>query len=584
MKLTEIELIKNTPFTDLVNTIHFSSNDERDNFFTDHYDKISFENKFDMVKDRLTIQAPLTPLQTYGVNYARFRSDYDGGKWYYAFVTNCEYVNDRVMNVYMMIDTVMTFLQGDFTPFLSNVQILRQSLSMNSFKQYKDYLLTNSDVLKFPKRYRYQSLQGWKEQCVIFTSSVTLASDFGTADDPKLRTSVGQTYDSVVSPVDLYLCKSQSVFSNVMSVLSNYPWISQNINNVAIVPADMVDKTDFETFHSDKTPALNLTGFYQLKEGGKTKTQKLDKISASLNDISERLFGSATVPDFIKREEYGNITITDWSGQAVDYNPAFLPSDGLQVYGQSTFGYHNEIRVFADRYQSDGQENSIDGLWRGAYTMNGLIFNQFDDIPVLVDNYKLSYAQTAHQRNLANSKTLSGRINQITSPDTSVKDKLYNAVSLTTSLYSKSALGVASSAVGMMGNEYEYYRQQKAELEDKAIQAPTVGSQNNSQAFNIAKGIYGVTVKYQSIAPSDIQQIIKYHALFGFEFKQVVPVEKITSCKKCNYLQCTGNFAPKNIPSTFVPQLKATLENGVRFWKNNNTDNPFGQSLHDNFS
>lgn len=583
MKLTEIQLFKNTPFTDLVNTIHFESDTERDLFFDSHYDKITFDNKFDMVKDRLTIQAPLSPGQTYGVNYARFRSEYDNNKWYYAFVTNCEYVNDRVMNVYMMIDTVMTFLQGDFTPFLSNVQVLRQSLNMSSFSKYKDYLLTNSDVLKFPKRYRYQALQAWKEQCVVFTSSVSLASDFGNEDNPKLRTSAGQTYDSVVSPVDLYLCSSQSVFSSIMSVLSNYPWISQNINNVAIVPAAMVDQKDFENFHSEKTPALNQIGFYQLKNGGKTKTQKLDQISATLNQINERLFGDENVPDFVKREEYGNLTMTDWSGQTVDYNPAFLPSDGLQVQGQSTFGYHNEIRVFADRYQSD-QENSIDGLWRGAYTMNGLIFNQFDDIPVLVDNYKLSYAQSAHQRALANSKTISGRLNQITDPNSSIKDKIYNSVALTTSMYSKSPLGVASNAVGMLGNEYEYYRQQKAELEDKAISAPTVGSQNNSQAFNIAKGTYGVTVKYQSISENDVQQVIKYHALFGFEFKQVVPVEKVDTCKKCNFLQCTGNFSLRNVPSTFIPQLKATLENGVRFWKNNNTENPFGQSLHDNFN
>ena len=579
MKLTEIKLYKNTPFTDLVNTIHFAS--ERDRFFDEHYEKVSFENKFDMVKDRLVIQAPIAPIQTYGVNYARFRSEYDN-KWYYCFVTNCEYVNDRVMNIYLMVDTVMTFLQGDFTPFLSNVQILRQSLSNSSFNKYKDYLLTNSDVLRFPKRYRYQSLQGWQEQCVVFTSSVSLASNFGTEDDPKLRTSRGQTYDSIVSPVDLYLCATQAVFSNIMEVLSDYPWIIQNINNIAIVPADMVDKTDFVQFQSEHTKALNQVGFYTLKNNGKTKTRKLKEISASLSDINERLFGG-DVPPFIKREEYGNITLTDWSGQTVEYNPVFLPSDGLQIYGQSTFGYHNEIRVFVDRYQSEN-ENSIDGLWRGAYTMNGLIFNQFDDIPVLVDNYKLSYAQSAHQRALANSKTLSGRINQITSPNTSVKDKLYNSVALTTSMYSKSPLGVATNAVGMMGSEYEYYRQQKAELEDKAISSPTVSSQNNSQAFNIAKGIYGVTVKYSSISPSDIRQIIKYHALFGFEFKQVVPVEKVDSCKKCNFLQCTGNFSLKNVPSIFTPQLKATLENGVRFWKNNGSENPFNQSLFDNFN
>ena len=582
MKLTEIELIKNTPFTDIVNTIHFTSEIERDNFFDNHYTKVRFETKFDMVKDRLTIQAPIIPTETYGVNYARFKSEYENDRWYYCFVTNCEYVNDRVMNIYLMVDPVMTFLQGDFTPYLSNVQVLRQSINMERFKIYKDYLLTNSDVLKFPKRYRYQSLESWNEQCVIFTSSVSLSSAFGTEDDPKLKTSVGQTYDSIVSPVDLYLCESQEVFSSIMAILSNYPWISQNINNVAIVPGEMVDKSDFEAFHSDNTPALNQRGFYQLKENGKTKTQKLERVSATTEQIKERLFGSQEVPEFLIREEYGDIKCTDWSGQMVIYNPAFLPVDGLQVYGQSTFGYHNEIRVFADRYQEDG-ENSVTGLWRGAYTMNGLVYSQFDDIPVLVDNYKLSYASSAHQRALANSKTLSGRINQITSPNTSVKDKLYNAVALTTSMYSKSPLGVANNAVGMMGSEYEYFRQQKAELEDKAISAPTVGSQNNSHAFNISKGIYGLTAKYESISTNDVQQVIKYHAMFGFEFKQVVPVEKIDSCKKCNYLQCTGNFSIKNVPALFIPQLKATLENGVRFWKNNNSDNPFNQALFDNF-
>ena len=45
MKLTEIQLYKNTPFTDLVNTIHFASDGERDRFFDEHYEKVSFENK-----------------------------------------------------------------------------------------------------------------------------------------------------------------------------------------------------------------------------------------------------------------------------------------------------------------------------------------------------------------------------------------------------------------------------------------------------------------------------------------------------------------------------------------------------------
>ena len=578
MKLTKIQIFKNTPFTDFQNTIHFKDNNERDLFFDNHYQKYEFSTQFNFVRDRLVLRANVPTIETYGMNYLRFQNDFEGGRWYYCFIMSTTYLNDGNTEFGLVLDTVMTFTQGDFSQHVNNVEVMRQSLNSESFKRYHDFLMTNQDTLVLPKRYTHQMLQYWDKLYVVFTSSVDLRSDFGSEKNPELTTAKGQTYDKIVSPIDLYVCESQDQFTKLMKALSDYPWISQNIHNVAIVPQAMIDINDLEDLGKVNNDEVTKVALKVFKNGAKTATSILSDLSLNKADLPERFKFGATIPEYCMREQYASITMTAWNGQTVSYDPTFIPDDGVQIIGQSTFGYHNEIRVFMDKYQ-DNNENSITGLWRGAYTGKGLIFDNFDDIPVLVDNYKLSAAQTAHQRELGNQRTISGRINSVISPNSSIDDRFFNAVSLTTSL----AGGVARNALGQFTNEYEHYRDQRAELADKAISAPSVADQNNSQAFNIAHNIYGVTLKFESVA-DNIARVRAYHQTFGFDFQgQVLPVESVESLPIMNYLSFQGNWTLPDVPSQFVQQLKITFENGVKMWHNNGTDNPFNQNLLNNW-
>lgn len=248
MKLTEIDFFYNTPFNDFQNFIHFPSNEVRDNWFEGRYNMMSYipPRRFNFVKDRLSLRTTLTTQQTYGLNYCRFRSMFDGDRWYYARVINTRYINDGVTVLDMVLDVVTTFLQGDFTDKIGLVQVQRMSCTNRTINKYKQWIMNNNDVLSFPKQYTHQLIEAWKDYFVVFTTSVSLKEDFGDEDNPKLKTSTGQTYDGIVSPVDLYCCKSQSDFTNLMSYLKDYPWISQNINNVAIVPAEVVDEKDLK--------------------------------------------------------------------------------------------------------------------------------------------------------------------------------------------------------------------------------------------------------------------------------------------------------------------------------------------------
>ena len=584
MKLTEIDFFYNTPFNDFQNFIHFKTDKERDDFFTGRYNMKVYEpaRRFNFVKDRLELRTRLTTLETYGLNYLRFKSMFDNDRWYYARVMNVRYINDGVTALDLVLDVVTTFMQGDFTKDLGLVQVQRMSVPKNHIYKWHKWLMTNNDILSFPKSYTRQFIEAWKNYFVVFTTSVSLLDDFGTEDDPKLKTSVGQTYDGIVSPVDLYCCKSQDDFTSLMKYLKDYPWISQNINNVAIIPSEVVDEKDLVKVRDAKQDGINSANIYQFKNKGKTRSFVMNNITLPKENFNEYFNFDDSVPFWALRQEYANIELNAWNGQQVTLAPVFLPDYGLKMIAQSTFGYHNEIRCFPDQYKDDG-ENSINGLYRGTYINQGITFDVFDDIPVLVDNYKLGKAQTAHQRALNNDRQISSRISDVLNPNKSLQDRFFNAVSLTTSLAGGGVLGVAKNALGQFTSEWEYYRDQNAKFADMAISAPSVGSQNNSQSFNMSKGIFGVTVRFASIGTENMERVLTYYNTFGFDFSgQLLHLEKPDTLPMLNYYQFAGNWVLPDVPPQFMEQLKVQCQNGIKLWKNNNTDNPFTQNTRFN--
>lgn len=584
MKLTEIDFFYNTPFNDFQNFIHFKTDKQRDDFFTGRYNMKVYEpaRRFNFVKDRLELRTRLTTLETYGLNYLRFRSMFDNDRWYYARVMNVRYINDGVTALDLVLDVVTTFMQGDFTKDLGLVQVQRMSVPKNHIYKWRKWLMTNNDVLSFPKSYTRQFIEAWKNYFVVFTTSVSLLDDFGTEDDPKLKTSVGQTYDGIVSPVDLYCCKSQDDFTSLMKYLKDYPWISQNINNVAIIPSEVVDEKDLIKVTGAKQDGINSSNIYQFKNKGKTRSFVMNNITLPKENFDEYFNFDDSIPFWALRQEYANIELDAWNGQQVTLAPVFLPDYGLKMVAQSTFGYHNEIRCFPDQYKDDG-ENSINGLYRGTYINQGITFDVFDDIPVLVDNYKLGKAQTAHQRALNNDRQISNRISDVLNPNKSLQDRFFNAVSLTTSLAGGGVLGVAKNALGQFTSEWEYYRDQNAKFADMAISAPSVGSQNNSQSFNMSKGIFGVTVRFASIGAENMERVLTYYNTFGFDFSgQLLYLEKPDTLPMLNYYQFAGNWVLPGVPPQFMEQLKVQCQNGIKLWKNNNTDNPFTQNTRFN--
>lgn len=106
---TVIHLLRNVPLDNTyTDTMFFSSAAaQREHFLS--YNKTSFEQQtFQRIRKGVArVDTPLNAI--FDCNYMMFQNTAYGNKWFYAFITSMEYVNDNATDVFFEIDVMQTF-------------------------------------------------------------------------------------------------------------------------------------------------------------------------------------------------------------------------------------------------------------------------------------------------------------------------------------------------------------------------------------------------------------------------------------------------------------------------------------------
>ena len=585
MKLTKFKFFKNTPLIDFQNTIHFSSNAERDSFFLreNHYPVLVIEHdNFNYIRDKSSVKISVKYEDMQGVNYCTFKSEFEDTR-FYAYVMNYEYLNSDMetgldtIRVDLLIDGIMTFTQGNLLEQLTNLNIQRQHLPMKAYEEHLFELKNNDDILKTnSKSYFKTDSILFKDLIVLIVSSVDLMSDFGSEDNPKIKTSSGRVFDSITSPLNLYACDIED-FQKLMNALSKYPWISQNIKNMSLLPKMFMENNLKIITFSSKDTLKDVDYLYRVS-GVNTSKQALsnelrDK-SYSMKETYE-LFGLDPIQDrHLLRNEYTTTELYNYSGgQLFIDNGQLNELRGLRFVADIVTGYHNEMMVYVDQYRINSENGA---LLYGSYTNDSLAFNEFDDVPMLIDNVGLAMSKSANQRALTESKLISNRIKNVMDPNADLKDRFFDGASLISNLS-------PSNLFGKFKDEQEYYKQQKAEIADLALETPTITQQTTGNSFNIANKMFGIHFKFSKPSKSEMNKIKKYYKLFGYELNDHgSKLEKVDSMSICNYVQFEGSWNIKNTDVAIVEMMKAQFEGGVRLWHNKNIPNPMNQDILNN--
>ncbi len=577
MQLTKFTFYRNTFFNDFTNAMWFESDTNRDDYFSSRPDlfQIAFEREqvFNFVRDRGTIRLPIKHQEMDGVNYCRFLYGLDN-KMYYASVEGVHYINDNTTEIDLLIDGVQTYCMGSVVQDnVYNPYVNRTHFNRDDYTKYLRQIRGGTDKLSITSnRFVHAESHYFNDFMVLFQSSSNLfGGDFGTVNKPVMKTSFGQTYDKITSPVDLYLC-TQEDFTKLMTSLSDYPWITQNFKQVIQIPRIFLDENDFGNVDlgsidfdgnlytlTGDTLSVNFPMF-----GGAFTTERICEIFG-IDDIEEL---------HLLNSSYFTIELYSWDGQQVVLKPELM-KDSTNFMALVNTGYNNQVAVIPEGYNTNGEQSQSTEIdTTGDFLNNAIIFNSFNEIPVLIDNYKLSLSQGANQRNLAESRLITNRVSSIGNTlkggidKQNIGDLIYNSASILSNV-SLSSIG------GKINDEYEFYQNQKAQFEDNRMSTPTITSQTNNNSFSIKQGIYGITMKFNSPDSSELEKLRKYYKLFGYEMEQTMSkLPSFGTMKVANFLQFKANWRIPNVDKSLMDVIKLRFESGIRMWNGENSYNP----------
>ena len=548
------------------NTLHFNSNNERDNWFSTYFtgdNVITFQNPFNFRYDRGTLKVPIIMNDLQGFNYCKFVDGFDG-KTYYAFIVKTSYLNDKTTQMDLVIDVVMTYTQGNILENLQNVEVIRQHLPLEQLKGREEYLRLNNDILPTstmmfidPSRFTSNNSTGvqFDSFMYIIQSAVELDNDFGSEDKPKMNTATGGTYDGITSAISLYLVASNDL-DRLLTELSKFPWITQNFKTIVKVPAFFFDLSQLNT--------VDCKGVQLHVLDDKKISTVLPLPFVLTKPKIKEVLGLKDFEDYLIRDQVINIYLTDYRGNQLNFETGKIKENNT-IYANSVLGAFNEIDIYSLQY---GQRNSSKSK-HGFYRDNQMTISTFDNVPVLINNYTLNKANTAYSRQLENSRQITSRMDTITNPNSSLKDRLFNAISVYSNVFSGGLMSAPAKAVGLFSDEYEYYRSQKAQMNQWKIAPPTVSEGGYSNSVLNKTGDYGIWLKVSTINNNELNSLRRYYGSFGHEaMPNDNQIYNVNSMSKANWVQFKGNYWINDIDRELFDQLKTLFEGGVRLWHN----------------
>ena len=107
---TNIRLLKNVPLDNTYNhTLYFSSKTNQSNYFIG-LEKYNLANYSYIRKGRGTARVGILADKLYDCNYMMYQNSSFGNKWFYAFITSVEYINNETSEITFEIDVIQTWL------------------------------------------------------------------------------------------------------------------------------------------------------------------------------------------------------------------------------------------------------------------------------------------------------------------------------------------------------------------------------------------------------------------------------------------------------------------------------------------
>ncbi len=366
---------------------------------------------FDMVTrcNYLIVHNPIQPVPPY--------DDTRQPDTFYYFISDATYLAPNTTQINIQLDAWMTYYDRIHFDMCyvnkGHIAIANENSTLDNLTEY----MTDTEGLNIGDEYEVVTQEYINlapptvdgQPLVMFMSSADIESDWGTLENPNLKTAKGNSGGGVPGGCSVYVATTTN-FLNLMIKLSDAPWVSQCISYITIVPAKLVNY--------NKEKPLKIPGttgdeqvFYKLTD------DPITPFDIPVTDIYTK-FG---IPERYKNllkfftTPYTSIEMTYQNGGEIVLKPECITCDDpntmyLQVQS-ATVPPDVRAIVFPKHYNKATSQGDLTvASWTGIKPKQdvvldggegldmGLWLTNFPQLSITNNMYNLYMASTAHSR------------------------------------------------------------------------------------------------------------------------------------------------------------------------------------------
>lgn len=517
---TDIRLLTGVPLDPTYNhTIRFTDATAQSTYFANKTKHQLSRQTYQRVQ-RGYAKVQLSADDCYDCNYMMFRNTSYGSKWFYAFITGVEYLNDNACYITFVLDVIQTWW-FDFT--IRDSMVVREHSATDAI---------GDNILPEPvKLGEYVEGSHGTGINIMKPLSVVVA-----ICDNNERT-VGGLFEGVFSGCVYYAfeCGTQSQMDALKELVIRYTESPDSIVAMWMCPTMFIGtKSD-----DNKIQATEKGASYDSDE---TFIKPVDPATTSLNGYKPKNNKLYTYP-------YNYFQFDNGVDNSLVLRYEFFENLTPRFRIEGTKNTPVKACVFPTHYKGSGEN---------PYRMESLNMMDFPMCSWNNDAYKVWLAQNTY-------------INKVKMAQTVVNSTVGAVASMTNSALSGNIASVASEVINAISQPANEYVNQTLNEYSASIQADLFrGTLGNSNLL-VAQGENKLFYRRMCIPYEYARSIDTFFTMFGYACNRVKQ-PNVCSGKGLrphwNYIQTSGCVARGSVPSPDMQIICKIFDSGITFWEN----------------
>lgn len=547
---TVVRLLSNVPLSlNETNQLWFDSVTAQTSYFSGKVARTFNEFTYQR-KERNYIAVPINAELLYNCNYLMFQNSNYANKWFYAYITDIQYVNPNTAWVFYQIDPFQTWLE--------QIQFKRSFVEREHTTRYENgvpVINTIEEGLNYGNEYKIVSDTSYKNYGDTVFILVT-AKDYlhklpqGLVRPfPKDIGNVPQGFFNYIFPISLTGYRSwQYKGTNLLSWAEFYDKLNTEKSYIGkVVSLTLLDfvplNVSVDNLNANITNMNNVT-LYNARDDlgliGSILYVKGGTFSTGELNCGNKYAGFPTYAESkLLMYPYSYTKVTDMQGNEFDIKNEYITGQNLNFSVRGSIAPQAKTAYEVVNYKDK------------TNLLGGIINNNVSSMAI-IDDYTTAYLQ-------GNQNTL-------------MTGAAVNAVSSVVGTVGNLALGNVAGAVGSGVGGITEILQLNAKMKDIDNHPSNLRNQGNNYNFDFANRYIGIRVIKYTLTDEYRDTLTDYFKMFGYKVNRV-KIPNLHTRQSWNYVKTVDCTIVGNMPQDDLNSIKQMFNKGITLWHNTDVGN-----------